>query len=150
MQNVINLLLFGMRARAGCRARAVSDRRVGAGGLPGDHHAVAAVGVLLIIPIGGADMPDGHCDPQLVRGTVGRRDGLRARQQAADHGGRARRVVRLILAIIMCKAMNRSFTNVLFGAFGQVQAAKRAASKNQYKSETVEGAGRCSSRPAWW
>jgi NAD(P) transhydrogenase subunit beta len=46
----------------------------------------------------------------------------------------------LILAIIMCKAMNRSFTNVLFGAFGQVQQAKAGGEQKQYKAETAEGA----------
>jgi NAD(P) transhydrogenase subunit beta len=46
----------------------------------------------------------------------------------------------LILSIIMCKAMNRSFTNVLFGAFGQVQAAKAGAETRTVKQETSEGA----------
>jgi len=47
----------------------------------------------------------------------------------------------LILALIMCKAMNRSFTNVLFGAFGQVKQAKADGDEQKvYKSETVEGA----------
>jgi NAD(P) transhydrogenase subunit beta len=47
----------------------------------------------------------------------------------------------LILSIIMCRAMNRSFTNVLFGAFGAVQTAKAVGEQKAYKSETVEGAG---------
>src|SRR5262249_37392556 len=46
----------------------------------------------------------------------------------------------LILAIIMCKAMNRSFSNVLFGAFGQVQRAREGDEQGVYKSETPEGA----------
>src|SRR5207247_4340725 len=40
----------------------------------------------------------------------------------------------------MCRAMNRSFTNVLFGAFGQVQPAAATAEGKTVKSETPEGA----------
>jgi len=40
----------------------------------------------------------------------------------------------------MCKAMNRSFTNVLFGAFGQVQKASAGGEQKVYKQETIEGA----------
>jgi NAD(P) transhydrogenase subunit beta len=47
----------------------------------------------------------------------------------------------LILSIIMCKAMNRSFVNVLFGAFGQVQAASSAGPEQRTaKSATAEDA----------
>jgi NAD(P) transhydrogenase subunit beta len=46
----------------------------------------------------------------------------------------------LILSIIMCRAMNRSFTNVLFGAFGQVQRKAGVAETRTAKRETAEGA----------
>jgi len=36
--------------------------------------------------------------------------------------------------------MNRSFTNVLFGAFGQVQQAAAGGEAREYKAESVEGA----------
>ena len=46
----------------------------------------------------------------------------------------------LILSIIMCKAMNRSFANVLFGGFGQVQARKGGVEQRTAKSATAEDA----------
>jgi NAD(P) transhydrogenase subunit beta len=46
----------------------------------------------------------------------------------------------LILSIVMCKAMNRSFTNVLFGAFGQVKAAGGQVEQRTAKSATAEDA----------
>jgi NAD(P) transhydrogenase subunit beta len=46
-----------------------------------------------------------------------------------------------ILSVIMCKAMNRSFLNVLFGAFGQVQeGASAAMSTKPVHSATAEDA----------
>src|SRR5258706_15170149 len=40
----------------------------------------------------------------------------------------------------MCRAMNRSFTNVLFGAFGTVQKVVVSGEQKVWKQETVEGA----------
>ncbi len=84
-------------------------------------------GVLLIIPIGGADMPT-------VISLLNSYAGLSASAMGFVLGNKMLIVAGaldgssgFILSVIMCKAMNRSFTNVLFGAFGQV-ATKQIAS----------------------
>ena len=79
-----------------------------------------AFGVLLIIPIGGADMPT--VIAILNRTRACRRWPWGSCSITSSSSPPARWTGRqgLILSIIMCKAMNRSFTNVLFGAFGQV------------------------------
>jgi NAD(P) transhydrogenase subunit beta len=46
----------------------------------------------------------------------------------------------LILSVIMSKAMNRSFTNVLFGGFGQVQAVAGKQEAKPVRSATAEEA----------
>jgi NAD(P) transhydrogenase subunit beta len=46
----------------------------------------------------------------------------------------------LILSIIMCKAMNRSFANVLFGAFGQIQTKAAHAEQRPVRSASPEEA----------
>ena len=45
-----------------------------------------------------------------------------------------------ILSVIMCRAMNRSFTNVLFGAFGQVQVKVEKAAARPVRSASPEEA----------
>ena len=98
-----------------------------------------AFGVLLIIPIGGADMPTVIAILNSYAGLSAVAMGFVLDNKLLITAGALDGSSGLILAIIMCKAMNRSFTNVLFGAFGQVQQAKTGGEEKVYKSETVEG-----------
>ena len=97
-------------------------------------------GVLLVIPIGGADMPTVISILNSYAGLSAVAMGFVLDNKLLIMAGALDGSSGLILSIIMCRAMNRSFTNVLFGAFGQVQTAKAGAEQKVYKSETIEGA----------
>jgi len=99
-----------------------------------------AFGVLLIIPIGGADMPTVIAILNAYAGLSAVAMGFVLDNKLLITAGALDGSSGLILAIIMCKAMNRSFANVLFGAFGQVQQTKAGGEQKVYKTETAEGA----------
>ena len=97
-------------------------------------------GVLLIIPIGGADMPTVISILNSYAGLSAVAMGFVLGNKLLVTAGALDGSSGLILSIIMCRAMNRSFTNVLFGAFGKVQAVQAVGEQKPWKQETVEGA----------
>jgi len=97
-------------------------------------------GILLIIPIGGADMPTVISILNSYAGLSAVAMGFVLDNPLLIVAGALDGSSGLILSIIMCRAMNRSFANVLFGAFGQVQASAKGHEERRYKSETIEGA----------
>ncbi len=98
-------------------------------------------GVMLIIPIGGADMPTVISLLNSYAGLSAAAMGFVLDSKLLIVAGALDGASGFILSVNMSKAMNRSFTNVLFGAFGQVQhAAVGAVETRSVRSATPEEA----------
>jgi NAD(P) transhydrogenase subunit beta len=79
-------------------------------------------GVFLIIPIGGADMPTVISLLNSYAGLSGAAMGFALDNKVLIIAGALDGASGFLLSLIMSRAMNRSFRNIMFGAFGQVQA----------------------------
>ena len=119
-QNLVSLALF-----AG--GIALLAALVGHPGQPAAFHAMIVVGlafgVSLVLPIGGADMPVVISLLNSYAGLASAATGFAIGNNVLVIAGALDGASGFILSIVMSKAMNRSFSNVLFGAFGTPQAA---------------------------
>src|SRR5438067_6959835 len=78
-------------------------------------------GVMLILPIGAADMPVVIALLNSYAGLTDAAMGFMLDNKIQIITGSLDGSSGFILSILMCRAMNRSITNVLFGAFGKVE-----------------------------
>jgi NAD(P) transhydrogenase subunit beta len=98
-------------------------------------------GILLIIPIGGADMPTVISLLNSYAGLSGAAMGFVLDNKVLIIAGALDGASGFLLSIIMSRAMNRSFRNIMFGAFGQVQTVSaEAVEERPVHSGTAEEA----------
>src|SRR5438105_7158221 len=137
-QNFVNLLLLaGAVAIAGVLVVHPDQIRL----FPALVLIPLVFGVMLIIPIGGADMPTVISLLNSYAGLSAAAMGFVLNSKLLIVAGALDGSSGFILSVIMSKAMNRSFTNVLFGAFGQVQTTVSVAGQAKtVRSATPEEA----------
>ncbi|MEN9818309.1 MAG: hypothetical protein RLZ32_2189 [Gemmatimonadota bacterium] len=114
-QNLLNGLLF--LAAVGCYGWLIASPNT-----PAAFYAMVAIsfaiGFMLVLPIGGADMPVVVSLLNSYAGLAASATGFAIGNNVLIIAGALDGASGFILSIIMSKAMNRSFANVLFGAFG--------------------------------
>lgn len=119
----------------------------------------SALGVLLVIAIGGADMPVVIALLNSYSGLAASATGFILNNTVLIIAGTLVGASGIILTNIMCKAMNRSLTNVLFGGFGaeptnvekadDVYAGKVKSTSPEEVAMVLEGAKRVAIIPGY-
>ncbi len=98
------------------------------------------IGITLVLPIGGGDMPVVVSLLNSYAGLAASATGFALDNSLLVIAGALDGASGFILSIIMSKAMNRSFGNVIFGAFGAPVASTGAAIQGEMKEISVEDA----------
>jgi NAD(P) transhydrogenase subunit beta len=136
-QNLVNGILFATALGLGVRLILVpTDAWI----FPIFAGLSTVFGILLILPIGGADMPTVIALLNSYAGLSACAMGFALDNNLLVIAGALDGSSGLILSIIMCKAMNRSFANVLFGAFGQLQTSAARTEQRPVRSASPEEA----------
>ncbi len=125
-QNVLSLAILAASVLAGVMVVVMPDNPLV---FPLFITLCLLFGVMLILPIGGGDMPTVIALLNSYAGLSASAMGFVINNKLLIIGGALEGSSGFILSMIMCKAMNRSFVNVLFG---QVQAAKAGKSDDIY------------------
>ena len=94
-------------------------------------------GLLLVMPIGSADMPVVMSLLNSYAGLASAATGFVLSNKVLIIAGTLDGFSGFILSILMCRAMNRSMTNVLFGAFGSAATAAGGASNRDRCAKSV-------------
>src|SRR6185437_6741314 len=103
--------------------------------------AALVFGVLFVLPIGGADMPVVISLLNAFTGLAVALGGFELENNVLIVSGMLVGASGTLLTLMMGRAMNRSITNVLFGAFGQIQSGGGAAAAAGTDGGAVRSAG---------
>jgi NAD(P) transhydrogenase subunit beta len=95
-------------------------------------------GVLLVLPIGAADMPVVMSLMNSYAGLAAAATGFAISNNVLIIAGTLDGFSGFILSILMCRAMNRSINNVLFGAFGSESAVAAELSAGEMREVNAE------------
>ncbi len=95
-------------------------------------------GILLVMPIGSADMPVVMSLLNSYAGLASAATGFVLGNKVLIIAGTLDGFSGFILSILMCRAMNRSITNVLFGAFGSVATATVEGAQGEMREVGLE------------